>query len=100
MTTMTIEQELKTQNFQNSQHKVALNIVFTAIWLRNKTQPIFKSFGLSSEQFNVLRILRGQYPNPVCLKEITERMLEKNSNTTRIVEKLVLKELIQRTHSE
>lgn len=96
---MIIEEELKTTNFQNIQHKTALNILFTGVWLRAKTQCVFKQFKLSSEQFNVLRILRGQYPNALSLKEITVRMLERNSNTTRIVDKLVGKLLIKRTQS-
>lgn len=97
---MTIEQELKTTNFQSIQHKTALNVLFTSAWLRTRTQCIFKRFDLSSEQFNVLRILRGQYPEVLSLKEITVRMLERNSNTTRIVEKLVGKQLVKRTQSE
>ncbi|TAE07717.1 MAG: MarR family transcriptional regulator [Bacteroidetes bacterium] len=98
-TVMTIEEELKTNNFQSVEHKTALNILFTASWLRTRTQCVFKNFGLSSEQFNVLRILRGQHPKSLCLKEITARMLEKSSNTTRIVEKLVAKQYIKRDHS-
>lgn len=99
-TAMSLEEELQTTNFQNLQHKTALNVLFTSAWLRNRTQCIFKQFGLSSEQFNVLRILRGQFPKTLSLKEITARMLERNSNTTRIVEKLVNKALIQRDHSQ
>jgi DNA-binding MarR family transcriptional regulator len=97
---MTIEEELKTTNFQSIQHKTALNILFTGAWLRTRTQCVFKQFKLSSEQFNVLRILRGQFPNALSLKEITARMLERNSNTTRIVDKLVGKQLIKRTQSD
>jgi len=96
---MTIEQELKMTNFQSYQHKTALNILFTANWLHARTHAILKDFWLSSEQFNVLRILRGQHPTAICLKNITERMLDRNSNTTRIVEKLVLKNLVLRTQS-
>jgi DNA-binding MarR family transcriptional regulator len=97
---MSIEQELQTQNFESPQHKTALNILFTATWLRNRTHCVFKKFGLSSEQFNVLRILRGQYPKSLCLKDITSRMLDRNSNTTRIVEKLVTKKWVQRSQSD
>ncbi len=97
---MTIEEELKTTNFNNLKHKTVLNILFTGAWLRTQAQGLFKKFGLSSEQFNVLRILRGQYPNALTLKDITARMLERNSNTTRIVDKLVGKGFVERTHSQ
>ena len=85
---MTIEEELKTTNFENSQHKTVLNIFFSASWLRTRTKTVLKKFGLSPEQFNVLRILRGQASRALCLKEITSRMIDRSSNTTRIVEKL------------
>lgn len=96
---MTIEQELKTSRFQNEVHKAELNIMFTASWLKNQVNRRLKNYDLTPEQFNVLRIIRGQHPNPVCVKDITERMIDRNSNTTRLLDKLADKRLIRREPS-
>jgi len=85
---MQIEQEIKQTRFKDPFHKAVLNIKFTANWLTAASLPIFKKYGISEEQFNVLRILKGQYPNPSPLQLITERMLNRMSNATRLVEKL------------
>ncbi len=85
---MQIEQEIQQTNFKNPFHKAVLNVKFTANWLSGISLPIFKKYGISEEQFNVLRILRGQYPTPSSLQLITERMLNRMSNVTRLVEKL------------
>jgi DNA-binding MarR family transcriptional regulator len=92
--TMTIEEELKTQKFQDEYHKATLNVMFTASWLKNKVFQILKNYNLSHEQYNVLRILRGQSPNSLCLREISARMIDRNSNTTRIIDKLEAKGLV------
>lgn len=85
---MQIEQEIQQTNFTNPFHKAVLNVKFTANWLSGISLPIFKKYGISEEQFNVLRILKGQYPTPSSLQLITERMLNRMSNVTRLVEKL------------
>ena len=85
---MQLEEEIKQTAFKNPFHKAVLNIKFTANWLAGTILPIFKKYGISEEQFNVLRILKGQYPNPSPLQLITERMLNPMSNATRLVEKL------------
>ena len=97
---MNIEEELKTNNFKNEHHKAVLNILFTASSLRANINQRLKVHKLSQEQYNVLRILRGQYPKALCLKEITNRMIERNSNTTRIIEKLDAKNFVVRTVSQ
>lgn len=56
-----------------------------------------KPYGITLQQFNVLRILRGRFPDPVKVNEITERMLDKMSNASRLVDKLLLKKLVERT---
>jgi DNA-binding MarR family transcriptional regulator len=91
---MTIEQELKTEKFQSEQMKAQLNILFTANWLNSRISSQLKPFQLSSEQFNVLRILRGQNGRAICQKEILARMLDRNSNLTLIIRKLTDKNLI------
>lgn len=96
---MKIEDELQTRNFRNEQHKATLNIMFSASWLRNQVIQALKPYQLSPEQFNVLRILRGSQPGSLCLKDITCRMLDRSSNTTRIIEKLEQKALVKKEQS-
>lgn len=92
----TIEQEINQKQFPNIYLKSDVNIMFTAGWIEGNLMRMFKKYGLSSQQYNVLRILRGQHPNPVMLTQITERMIDKMSNATRLVDKLILKELVTR----
>jgi DNA-binding MarR family transcriptional regulator len=91
---MKIEEELKMSVFQDETHKVVLNILFTAGWIHNRISSNLKKFGLYHEQFNVLRILRGQHPATVCQKDILCRMINKSSNLTRIISKLREKQLV------
>ncbi len=93
---MKIEEEIKQKKFDNEYQKATLNIIFTASWLSSEIHGVLKPFGLSQEQFNVLRILRGQNPNPCSLGTITERMIDKMSNATRLVEKLRKNDLVSR----
>ncbi len=76
--------------------KLALNLIVTANHISDKIQEAIKPFGISSQQFNVLRILRGQKGNPANLSTIQQRMVSKMSNTTRLVDKLVEKDLCER----
>ncbi|WP_423738318.1 MarR family winged helix-turn-helix transcriptional regulator [Christiangramia gaetbulicola] len=76
--------------------KLALNLIVTANHISDKIQEAIKPFGISSQQFNVLRILRGQKGKPANLSTIQERMVTKMSNTTRLVDKLVEKDLCER----
>lgn len=93
---MKIEDEIKQKKFSNDYHKAYVNILFTCSWLNAQNNAVFKPFGISSQQFNIMRILRGQYPNPAPLKLLTERMIDKMSNTSRLVEKLYQKKLVDR----
>ncbi|MCS7018904.1 MAG: MarR family transcriptional regulator [Cytophagales bacterium] len=93
---MRIEEELQQSRFDSEHHKAALNILFTAGWINAIDLSILKPFGISPQQFNVLRILRGQHPSAVRLCDITPRMLDRMSNTARLVEKLRLKGLVSR----
>lgn len=74
-----------------------LNIFFTNNWLRDELLIQLKSFDLSLEQFNVLRILRGQNSKPINLQDIQDRMVTKMSNTTRLVDKLIKKAYVKRS---
>src|SRR5574337_571642 len=91
---MKIAEELQTTNFRDEIHKAGLNILFTAAWLHNKTSCTLKEHGIYHEQYNVLRILRGQNSGLISQKEILCRMINKNSNLTRIINKLKAKKLI------
>ena len=92
----TIEEEIKQKKFPNIYTKTDVNLLFTSGWLQNNYARFFKNYGISQQQFNVLRILRGQHPKEVMLSQITERMIDKMSNATRLVEKLRQKGLVTR----
>src|SRR3954465_11355538 len=96
---MKLEEVLKTTKFESPQHRAVLNLMYTAYWYKTKTNTLLKEFGLTTEQFNVLRILKGKHPQPMCVKNIGSRMIEENSNVPRIVDRLILKELVVRTQS-
>ena len=85
---MKLEDEIKQSHFTSPLHKVLLNIKFTSSLFTSQTKLILKPYKISPEQYNVLRILKGQYPKPSTLNLISERMLDKMSNATRLVEKL------------
>jgi DNA-binding MarR family transcriptional regulator len=93
---MTIEKAIHQKKFSNDYEKAVINILYTASWLDSMTIQTLKPFGISPQQYNVLRILRGANPSVVRLADITERMLDKNSNATRLVEKLRQKSLLER----
>ncbi|MFN4149857.1 MAG: MarR family winged helix-turn-helix transcriptional regulator [Candidatus Sericytochromatia bacterium] len=76
--------------------KVILNIMYTQNVISDKFNEIMKPYDLSGEQYNVLRILRGQKGNPANMCIIQERMIAKNSNTTRLIDKLLLKDFVTR----
>lgn len=93
---MSLEDDIKQEKFENEYHKMAVNILFSAGWLHNLNSIRFKPFDVTPEQYNVLRILRGSHPKQLMLAEITSRMIDKNSNATRLVEKLRQKGLVKR----
>lgn len=93
---MRIEEEIRQKKFSNEFEKLVINILFTASWLESANIQRLKPFGISPQQFNVLRILRGSHPNQMMLSDIASRMIDKNSNATRLVEKLRQKALVKR----
>lgn len=93
---MTIEKIIKSNSPIAIPKKTVLNILYTQNIITEKFSEILKPYDLSEEQFNVLRILRGQKGKPANMCLIQERMLAKTSNTTRLVDKLLLKELVTR----
>lgn len=96
MYSMRIEEAIKQKEFKDPYNKVVVNLLFTQGHIVSKQSSLFKPFGLSPEQYNVLRILRGQNGNPITVSSIQDRMLNKMSNASRLVEKLKLKNLVIR----
>lgn len=96
---MKLEDEIKS-NFRNNSHKALVNIYYTSNILGEQFYKILKKYGLAAPQFNVLRILRGQYPKAASVSLIKERMLDKNSNVSRIVDRLFNKGLVERKESK
>ena len=96
ITTMRIEEIIKSSVTMDTAKKVVLNLFYTQNVVTEKFNEVIKPYDLSAEQYNVLRILRGQKGNPVNMSLIQERMIAKNSNTTRLIDKLLLKELVTR----
>ena len=94
-----LEQAIQSNKFKNEMHKASLNILYTAWWLKTQMSKVLKEFGLTHEQYNVLRILKGKYPEQLCVKDISCRMIEKSSNVPRIIDRLVLKKLVKRADS-
>lgn len=94
---MKLEHEIKQNTFDSEFQKLMLNIIFTGSWLNGHSTRRFKPFGISPQQYNILRILRGQHPNPATVNLLKDRMLDKMSNASRLVEKLRNKGLVERT---
>jgi DNA-binding MarR family transcriptional regulator len=91
---MKIEDEIKQSKFKTPYQKAVINLLFTSNWLQGKHQDYFKSFGITNQQFNILRILKGQYPKSTSATEIKSRMLDKNSDVSRLLDRLTTKKLI------
>jgi DNA-binding MarR family transcriptional regulator len=96
VTNMRIEEVVKSNVVMGLSQKAVLNIIYTQNNIHERLIEILKPYDLSNEQYNVLRILRGRKGNPANMCVIQERMLAKTSNTTRLVDKLLLKELVTR----
>jgi DNA-binding MarR family transcriptional regulator len=93
---MTIEQEIKQVKFRSNFAKAVINVIYTSNWISGQQNEILKPYDLSVQQYNVLRILRGQSPKPISVNAIIERMMDKMSNASRLVDKLLAKELVIR----
>jgi DNA-binding MarR family transcriptional regulator len=92
----TIEEAIQQKSFKNSYNKLVVNLLYTNSYLVNSQLALFKPHGISPEQYNVLWILRGQNGLPTTVSSIQDRMLNKMSNASRLVEKLKLKGLLKR----
>ena len=93
---MKLEEALKMKEFPDLHLKAFLEILYTASEIRNHQKKFFKPFGLSPEQYNILRILRGSHPKSLTINEIKIRMVDKTPHTTRMIDKLELSRLVSR----
>ena len=93
---MSIEDDIHSTKFEDNFQKVAINIAYTDGWFKNNFPTHFEKYNLTSQQYNLLRILRGQYPKPATVNLLKERMIDKMSDASRIVDRLVQKELVSR----
>ena len=96
---MNLEQSISQSKFDSEQEKLMINIIYSANLLNLITSRLFKSYDISPQQYNVLRILRGQKGKSIALMDIKHRMLDKSSNVSRLVDKLISKDLINRSVS-
>ncbi len=93
---MNLTDAIKQERFKTEIQKAVVNILYTSSWLNYQQSAVFKEFGLTMKQFNILRILKGQYPKTATVNLLIERMIDKSSNASRSVDKLVEKGLVQR----
>ncbi|HMJ70658.1 MAG TPA: MarR family transcriptional regulator [Cyclobacteriaceae bacterium] len=93
---MGLEEDIRQQKFESEHQKAAINILYTGSWIYNGNAARLKKHGITPEQYNVLRILRGSHPSKLMLADVSSRMIDKNSNATRLVEKLRQKDLVNR----
>lgn len=96
---MKLEDEIKSK-FRNDYHKALVNLYYTNNVIGEQFFKMLTEYGLAAPQFNVLRILRGQHPDAVSIGLIKERMLDKNSDVSRIVDRLYKKKLVERKESK
>nr|WP_028297863.1 MarR family transcriptional regulator [Olivibacter sitiensis] len=93
---MKIEEVLKTDKFENDYHKAVLNIVYTSNYVNGLLKVPLSKQKVTLQQYNILRILRGQYPSPATVNLIKERLLDHMSDVSRIIDRLVEKQLVSR----
>lgn len=97
---MSINEDIKQKSFRSEYEKLAVNIMFTNSWVNTLHIKMLKPFNISKQQFNILRILRGQYPNSATVNLLQARMVDRMSNASRLVEKLRAKGLLERRMSD
>ncbi len=86
----------QSKDFKSNYERCIVNVQYTASWLNNSSSDLMSEFDLTMQQYNILRILKGQHPKATTVKMLIERMLDKSSNASRIVDKLVKKKLVER----
>ena len=97
---MKIEDEIKVNKFSNEWHRCTVNILYTYNWVNNELEQRAAKEGITLKQFNVLRILRGQYPTPATNNLIKSRMLSTTPDISRMIDRMVSKGLVSRCQSD
>jgi DNA-binding MarR family transcriptional regulator len=90
---MRIEEEIRRESFRNEYQKSAINLIYTYGWLHNQQKKFFSDYNVTAQQYNVLRILKGHFPDAISTSEIKKHLLDKNSDVSRIVDRLAGKGL-------
>lgn len=93
---MSLEQDIQQPRFRNEHHKGVINLIYTYNWIMERQKDLFDPEAITPQQFNILRILRGSFPKPISTLQIRERMLDKMSDTSRIVDRLLVKGLVDK----
>jgi DNA-binding MarR family transcriptional regulator len=97
---MRLEDEIQQFTFRNQRQKMLINLIYTYNVLSSKMQEFLKVESLTMQQYNILRILRGQHPNPATNSLVKDRMLDKNSDVTRIIDRMIRDGLVSRVNCE
>jgi len=93
---MQLQKEISTSGFENEHQQAIVNVVFTFHWCNDKIKQAIAPYEITPQQFNILRILRGQYPKPCTINLLKSRMLDKMCDASRIVDRLMQKELVRK----
>src|SRR5687768_15955321 len=93
---MGLEKDIHQEKFRSDRHKAMLNVIYTYGWIIERIKQFLSKEDITHQQFNILRILRGAAPNPLSTLQIRERMLDKMSDTSRIVDRMVTKGLVKK----
>lgn len=93
---MRLEDEISQKEFKSLEEKTFVNLLFTGNWLNTTSKKFLEQFDISPQQYNILRILRGQYPEPCKVSLVGSRMLDKMSDVSRIIERMRIKKLVER----
>ena len=93
---MNIEKSIKNSIPLSSESRTTVNILYTSRFIEDQSAPVYNEYGITAEHFNILRLLRGQKGQPANLSTIQERMIDRSSNTTRLIDKLILKNWVTR----
>jgi MarR family 2-MHQ and catechol resistance regulon transcriptional repressor len=94
---MKIEEEIHQKKFRSEFQKATINLIYTTNWLLNRHKQFLSQFDITQQQFNVLRILRGQYPESISTSAIRERMLDRSSDASRIVDRIHRQGLVEKS---
>lgn len=94
--TMEIGKEIKQKKFESEFHKAHLNLMYTSNWLQSKSKLLLKPYSITSQQYNVLRILKGKHPDSCSAGDILAVMLDKSPDLTRLIDRLIAKDYVSR----